>query len=666
MPGNFTQKEILKWTEVIYNPDSKLIEDISLNWKKYEEIFIAKIAENLYEDLRRIRLLITSPFSFDKEFRRLAEDEKGVWYEYASKIPVKLKSLNLFIRPYKDFCRTCLIPYSDLEMMARSDYDCYCQSRKSEKPIHDLKDKEEQSAISFQNLPDKRKRFYIELNHLIPVGLKKTGYEIIRPEEAAEISEKTVRKLAKAIHSRYLQEIRKLKPEQKKGLFAFGFFDPGVSKNNDLSDFNDLPEDIKSSNLDNAYQIPTKLLSVGYRISPAEKGFEPVALHLSAEEIETMARVEHIRWCWNKILNGWIYGKVKDDRKKTHPSIIPYEDLSESEKEKDREFVRLIPALLHDIDFEVFPVNPDHIKRLSYAIKPHSSIHRLLDKTREMNAEISELSHSSPVINEKIRIINNRIEETISEVEGNYIYAQHIQEAFLPPDLYVRECFPDSFVLFRPKDIVSGDFYFFSRLDHKIIFAAADCTGHGIPGALLSIIGYGILDQAVNELKITDPSGIMHHLYSKLHRLLRRDTEGSGLSDDMDIALCSLDIRTNTLIYSGAGIPLYNVTNENLIEYKAKNSPESCIEDGGYLFESEIIKLNDGDIIYLCSDGYANQFGGKDHKKYQSARFKSFLMRIQEYPMPEQSDRLFAEIEEWREENNEEQTDDILAIGIKI
>jgi serine phosphatase RsbU (regulator of sigma subunit) len=213
---------------------------------------------------------------------------------------------------------------------------------------------------------------------------------------------------------------------------------------------------------------------------------------------------------------------------------------------------------------------------------------------------------------------------------------------------------------------VSGDFYFFSRLDHKIIFAAADCTGHGIPGALLSIIGYGILDQAVNELKITDPSGIMHHLYSKLHRLLRRDTEGSGLSDDMDIALCSLDIRTNTLIYSGVGIPLYNVTNKNLIEYRAKNSTESCIEDGRYLFSSEIIKLNDGDIIYLCSDGYANQFGGKDHKKYQSARFKSFLMSIREYPMPEQSDRLFAEIEEWREENNEEQTDDILVIGIRI
>jgi serine phosphatase RsbU (regulator of sigma subunit) len=666
MPGNFTQKEILKWTEVIYNPDRELLEDITLNWKKYFEKFIDEIAEYLYKDIQRTKHLFTSPFTFNKEFGRLSDDEKSVWYNFASDIPKKLKSLSLYIRPFNDFCRTCLIPFADLEMMARVDYDCYCRSQKPDKYVADLKGEADLSLVSFQNLPDKNKRFYIELNHLMPIELKKIGYEIIRPEEAAETSEKIVRKLAKAIHSRYLQEMRKQKSEQKKSLFAFGFFNPGVSKGQDLSEFDDLPEDIKYSNLDNAYHIPTKLLSAGYKIRLVEKGFKSVALHLSTEEIETMARVEHIRWCWNKILNGWIYGKIKDDRKKTHPSIIPYEDLSESEKEKDRELVRLIPALLQDIDFEVCPVNPDHIKRLSYAIKPHSSVHRLLDKTREMNAEISELAQSSPAIKEKVRIINKKIEETISEVQGNYLYAHHIQKAFLPDDLYVRECFPDSFVLFRPKDIVSGDFYFLSKLDHKIIFAAGDCTGHGIPGALLSIVGYGILDQAVNELKMTDPSGILYHLYSKLHRFLRYDNESTGLSDDMDIALCALDIRTNTLIFSGVGIPLYVVTNKNLVEYRAMNSSETCFEDSRYQFASETIVLKNGDIIYLCSDGFADQFGGRDHKKYQSARFKNFLMSIQEYSMPVQSDRLFAEIEEWREENNEDQTDDMLVIGIRV
>ena len=170
----------------------------------------------------------------------------------------------------------------------------------------------------------------------------------------------------------------------------------------------------------------------------------------------------------------------------------------------------------------------------------------------------------SPSIEEMVRIRNKKIEEAIREIEGSYNYAQHIQETFLPDDLYVRECFPDSFILFKPKDIVSGDFYFFSRQEHLIIFAVADCTGHGIPGALLSTIGYGILDQAVNEIKLTDPSYILYHLYSKIHRFLRMIADETGISDDMDIILCILDIRTNILTYAGVKNSLYHITNGEL------------------------------------------------------------------------------------------------------
>ena len=162
-----------------------------------------------------------------------------------------------------------------------------------------------------------------------------------------------------------------------------------------------------------------------------------------------------------------------------------------------------------------------------------------------MNDQIRNLVTLTPEVEEMVRIRNKKIEEAIIEVEESYNYAQHIQETFLPDDLYIRECFTDSFVLFKPKDIVSGDFYFFSRQDNLIIFAAADCTGHGIPGAMLSTLGYGILDQAVNEIKLTDPSIYLHHLYSKIHRYLRNDTEGTGISDDMDIILCVLDTETN-------------------------------------------------------------------------------------------------------------------------
>ena len=373
-----------------------------------------------------------------------------------------------------------------------------------------------------------------------------------------------------------------------------------------------------------------------------------------------------LRWSWDKRLNGWTHSDVKDEVNKTHPGLIPYNNLPESEKEKDRELVRLIPSLLHDIDYEAFPLDARRIRHLSYALKPQSIIHKILNETRELNDQIRNLITLPPAIEDMVTIRNKKIEEAIREVEESYNYAQHIQETFLPDDLYVRECFPDSFILFKPKDIVSGDFYFFSRLEHLIIFAVADCTGHGIPGALLSTIGYGILDQAINEIKLTDPSYILFHLYSKIHMFLRNDTEEKGMSDDMDIILCILDIRTNILTYAGVKNPLYHIINGELFEYRAKNSPEDCNVDGECMFSSEKIQLNTGDIIYLCSDGYVDQFGGRHHKKYQSGRLKIFLQSIHEYSMPEQSDLLYEEIEQWRDENHEDQTDDILVIGIRL
>jgi serine phosphatase RsbU (regulator of sigma subunit) len=134
----------------------------------------------------------------------------------------------------------------------------------------------------------------------------------------------------------------------------------------------------------------------------------------------------------------------------------------------------------------------------------------------------------------------------------------------------------------------------------------------------------------------------------------------------MDIILCILDIRTNILSYAGVKNSLYHFAKGELIEYHAKNSPEDCKKVEECLFSFEKIQLNTGDIIYLCTDGYTDQFGGKHHKKYQSKRLMNFLLDLQDSSMSEQSDRLYEEIEKWREDNNEDQTDDILVIGIRI
>jgi serine phosphatase RsbU (regulator of sigma subunit) len=652
-------------SKVKNNPDNQFIHNKSRGRIKYSKIFINQIAEGLYIDIHQLLNTASSSEIPDKEFKNLTKAEKSFWYGYAAEIPDKFKALNLLVRPFEDFCRTCIITDNEIATLAQMDHDRYSgeiTSKGLTNNTRTVKNKIHPSRKSFRIITKDWKRFYLELNYLIPVHLKKNGYEIIRHEEAVEINMLMIKKLSRAIHSKYWHGIR----NHSAGADNYILYNREDFRNHYTSDFDDLPEEIKYSNIDNAAHIPTKLLSIGYKIRQVKKGFKPVALHLNEDEIETMARVEHLRWSWEKRLNGWIFGSNKDDLKKTHPGLIPYEGLSESEKEKDRQLVRLIPALLQDIDYEVYPISPNRIKKLSYAIKPQSSIHKILHETRELNDQIRKLVTLTPEIEEMVRVRNRKIEEAINEVEDSYNYAKHIQETFLPEDHYVRECFPDSFILLKPKDLVSGDFYFFSKQKDLIIFAAADCTGHGIPGALLSTLGYGILDQAVNEIKLTDPSYILHHLYSKIHRFLRNDTDGTGMSDDLDIILCILDIRTNMLIYSGVKNPLYHIVKGELIEYRAKNFPEDCIESGECLFTSEKIQLNTGDTIYLCSDGYTDQFGGKHHKKYQSSRLKCLLQSIREYSMPEQSDRLYEELERWREENNEDQTDDILVIGIRV
>ena len=626
------------------NTDNKLIQDLFPDKTDFKKRFINPVAEYLFSDLQKTGSSDIYSSLIVKAFSNLTNTEKSFWYDCAASIPHKFRTLNLFLRPFEDFCRTCIITDNEVTSLGLMDQEILL------------------SHNSFQNKIKDRQKFCININYLIPAELKKIGFEVIRYEEAFEINIVMIRKLARAIHSRYLHEIKNQSIKSN----SYIFYSPGDSANLYTSDFDELPAEIKNSNIDNAAHIPTKLLSIGYKIKPVTKGFKPFALHLNEDEIETMARVEHIRWSWEKRINGWTFGSTKDELKRTHPSLIPYDNLSESEKEKDRELVRLIPAFLQDINYEAFPISPNRLRKLSYAIKPQSSIHKILNETRQLNDQIRRQVSLTPEVEEMVEIRNKKIEEAISEVEGSYNYARHIQETFLPDDLYVRESFPDSFILYKPKDIVSGDFYFFSKQDHLIIFAAADCTGHGIPGAMMSTLGYGILDQAVNEIKLTDPSFILHHLYSKIHRYLRNDADETGLSDDMDIILCILDTRTNILTFSGVKNPLYRISGGSLTEYPAQNSSEMDSAEYECQFTSQKIQLKIGDTLYLCSDGYSDQFGGKHHKKYLRKRLMNFLLTLEDCSMSEQSDKLYEEFEQWREENNEDQTDDILIIGIRI
>lgn len=269
-------------------------------------------------------------------------------------------------------------------------------------------------------------------------------------------------------------------------------------------------------------------------------------------------------------------------------------------------------------------------------------------QVKERTAEIVEQKH---VIEEK----NKDITDSIS-------YAKTIQEAILPAKEIKYRLFPDAFVLLKPKDIVSGDFYWFAEKEGKRLIAACDCTGHGVPGALMSMIGNNILHQIVNEKGITSPSLILDQLNIDVRKALKQG-DRSKTQDGMDVSLITFNGELE-MEYAGAQRPLWIIRNNELIEIKADKFPIGGIRtENEKNFTNHSIALLKNDSVYIFSDGYADQFS-KNDKKLMTKRFKQVLLDIQNKTMPQQELHLNEFIEKWK--GNFEQTDDILVIGIKI
>jgi serine phosphatase RsbU (regulator of sigma subunit) len=260
---------------------------------------------------------------------------------------------------------------------------------------------------------------------------------------------------------------------------------------------------------------------------------------------------------------------------------------------------------------------------------------------------------------------NKEIIHQKQEITDSINYARRIQESILPPDSYVKSRLEDSFILYKPKDIVSGDFYWVEKMNDYAVFAAVDCTGHGVPGALMSVVGFNILNQAVNERQLVKPSEILAFLDAGVNNMLRQSTEMNSVKDGMDLALCSLNPERNLLQYAGAYNSLYIVQDNQLKEIKADKFPIGVNLDGrADTYTNHEVPVKKGDCVYLFSDGYADQFGGPLGKKYKYNTFRKLLLEVHHKPMDEQRAILDRTIEEWRGEL--EQVDDILVMGIRI
>jgi serine phosphatase RsbU (regulator of sigma subunit) len=271
--------------------------------------------------------------------------------------------------------------------------------------------------------------------------------------------------------------------------------------------------------------------------------------------------------------------------------------------------------------------------------------------------------------NELLSAQNVEIEEKNQEITDSINYARKIQEALLTSEDYRKKMFPDHFILFAPKDIVSGDFYWaYQTPDKKAIWVAADCTGHGVPGAFMSMIGNSLLNEIVVEGKVHEPHQILEELRSGIIKALRQKG-GEGMQrDGMDMAICAWDKKSNVLSFSGANNPLWIIRQENetpvLQELKASKQPVGYHIGQPEPFIKHDINLQKGDLLYTFTDGYSDQFGGPKGKKFKQKQLKDLLLNIAAKPMHEQQAELEETVLKWR--GDLEQIDDICIIGVNV
>ncbi len=258
----------------------------------------------------------------------------------------------------------------------------------------------------------------------------------------------------------------------------------------------------------------------------------------------------------------------------------------------------------------------------------------------------------------------NEIEIQKKEIQDSINYAQNIQRAVLPETKEIEKHFAEMFVLYKPKDVVSGDFYWFNQTENNVLVAAADCTGHGVPGAFMSMIGSYELNNSVLERGILQPSKILSSINGSLKKRLKQNDKQTTNKDGMDIVLCSFDLKNLQLQYAGANRPLFIIRNNEPITIAPTKSAIGGYTSDEFEFINNNFPLQKGDCIYLYTDGYSDQFGGEKNKKLTTKSFKALLLSNASKPLKEQSQLLDDYFYNWK--GKYDQLDDVLVIGIKI
>lgn len=277
--------------------------------------------------------------------------------------------------------------------------------------------------------------------------------------------------------------------------------------------------------------------------------------------------------------------------------------------------------------------------------------------TRRLKVIIND---ATAEIQEQKNDIENKNEEIVSSIR----YAQRIQEAVIPNNKQMTREFPDHFVLWKPRDIVSGDYYWMMKKDGKTILAAADCTGHGVPGAFMSIMGISFLNEIANNPSVQTAGAALDMLRQSVVTSLNQEGSETNTKDGMDMSICVYDFENMSMEFAGAYNPMYMIRDGELSTIKADRMPIGIHERDKNSFTNIKFNMHKGDLYYILSDGYIDQFGGPKGKKFMTKRFKELLLEIYEKPMAEQREILYNTLLDWR--GNIEQLDDIIVIGVRV
>lgn len=308
------------------------------------------------------------------------------------------------------------------------------------------------------------------------------------------------------------------------------------------------------------------------------------------------------------------------------------------------------------------------VHKVRSAIKEKETAQQKLVEELRINEELKE-KHNQELeqkVEDRTVELNEQkllVEQKNQKITSSISYAKNIQNAILPSLNDIKKVFPDTFIYYLPRDIVSGDFYYFAEHQSKQILGVVDCTGHGVPGGFMSMIGYSLLNQIVFTKNIIDTGLILDQLHIGIVEGLRQEHQDISIKDGMDLSLFTIDRSNNMLQFSGANNSIYIIRNEELIELKGDRQPIGDVTTKHEAFSTHSFALEQGDVLYAMSDGFADQFGGDENKKFMKKRLKELLRTKAQNPMDEQCKTIESTFLDWK--SGYDQIDDVTILGIR-